>query len=565
MPSLRLFPHLLLVLLLVGGGPSVFAEDGPLGNRGPAALPGALDSMAKAVKKTLSGPDTLRAEDTLLQPLPPIAHQGPIKKVIVIPVEEQVDHGLLVFLRRAVDEALKQKPDALVFRINTYGGELHSAFEITDLLLGIRQCSTYAYVDQKAISAGALIALANNRLVMGKGTTIGDCAPITQSQDGMVVLGEKIQSPLRAKFRNLAERNGYPSLLAQSMVTMEMGVVAAYPKDAAADTAFYTLTQWENLSETRKKQYRDHKILLDEGELLTMTDLEARNYGFSQGSYESLDDFLRSRGWEKTAELETSWSEDLARALGRIAPLLLLVGFGALYLEFKTPGFSVFGIIGIIALVVVFGSKYAAGLANHTEVLLLLLGIAFFLAEIYVLPGTFLLGGVGLLFIIASLVMAMQPFSLPDPEMPWQMRTTAKNVAYVLGMALLALAVPLFLFKYLIPALPKGYSIVSETSLAEAKATSRESETLRSGMQGRSRTALRPFGKALFAGGTFEVKAQSGFIEEGRTLEVISVTGNTATVRELPAPEGTGGAEPARGPAAGPAGESPAGEGAAHA
>jgi membrane-bound ClpP family serine protease len=87
-----------------------------------------------------------------------LGHPSP-KKVIVIPVEEEVDFGLHAFLKRSVAQALEKKPDVIIFKINTYGGELQSAFEIVDLLTGIVQCSTYAYVEQKAISAGALISL----------------------------------------------------------------------------------------------------------------------------------------------------------------------------------------------------------------------------------------------------------------------------------------------------------------------------------------------------------------------------------------------------------------------
>ena len=173
------------------------------------------------------------------------------KKVIVIPVEEQVDFGLHAFLKRSVAQALEKHPEVIIFKINTYGGELQSAFDIVDLMTSIKTCSTYAYVEQKAISAGALISLASNRIVMGNSTTIGDCAPITQSQDGIVMLGEKIQSPLRAKFRTLAERNGYPSLLAEAMVTSDMGVVRAEsgPKKLVE---YFTAKQWESLSEKEK-------------------------------------------------------------------------------------------------------------------------------------------------------------------------------------------------------------------------------------------------------------------------------------------------------------------------
>ena len=99
-----------------------------------------------------------------------------------------------------------------------------AAFQIVDTLLRAPKGKTIAFVKNKAISAGALIALACSELAMREATTIGDCAPITYSNDGPKMMGEKFQSPLRAKFRSLAKRNGYPEALAESMVTKEMTV-----------------------------------------------------------------------------------------------------------------------------------------------------------------------------------------------------------------------------------------------------------------------------------------------------------------------------------------------------
>ncbi len=454
------------------------------------------------------------------------------KKVSVIAIEEQVDAGLYYFLKRAVKEALKEKPDIIVFKVNTFGGELHSAFEIVELILSISQATTYAYIHQKAISAGALISLASNNIVMGNGTTIGDCAPITQTQEGIKVMGEKIQSPLRAKFRTMAEKNGYPSLLSQAMVTMEMEVIAAYPKDDAEDVAYYTARQWENLDKKEKSRYGSHKIVVEKGELLTMTDQEAKKYGFSQGSFSSLNDFLESRNWQIISEHEPSWSENLVRTLGKFAPILMLLGFGCLYMEMKTPGFGIFGIAGIVLLSIVFGSKYLVGLADHTELLLLIIGITLFLIEIFVFPGTLFFGLTGVLFMIVSLILSMQGFTIPDPQFPWEMQTLLNNTALTLGMALLAVVVPLLGIKYIIPHMPRNMSVIPDTTLKNAKVTTIESE-LQPGMDGVSKTWLRPYGKAVFNGKLYEVQAISNFIEADRKVEVVSVSGNKSTVKEV--------------------------------
>jgi membrane-bound serine protease (ClpP class) len=462
------------------------------------------------------------------------------KTAIVIPVEEQVDFGLKAFLKRAVAEAEKRDPDYIVFKVNTYGGELQSAFDIVDLLTGITKCSTYVYVEQKAISAGALISLAANRIAMGNATTIGDCAPITQGQDGIVMLGEKIQSPLRAKFRTLAEKNGYPSLLAEAMVSTEMGVVMAERADTAKAKSgnpkatvkeYFTVKQWEDKSDKDKAAYKSNKTVVPQGQLATFTDREAAEYGISQGSFATLEEFLDSKGWTKMQELSTTWSEDLVRAIGTIAPLLMMIGFGALYMEFKTPGLSIFGLIGAVCLSIVFGSKFAVGLANHTELLLLLAGFALVMTEVYVFPGTFIAGALGLALILIALTLSLQSFTLPDPSMPWELRSLVDNLFTTVGSAVVALLIPLFIIRFVLPRLPAGGGVIPATTLAGARSVVPETVRLSVGAIGRTKTALRPTGKALFGGETVEVVSGGDFMEANQTVEIYRIDGNRILVR----------------------------------
>jgi membrane-bound serine protease (ClpP class) len=459
------------------------------------------------------------------------------KRVVVIPVENEVDYGLYAFLKRATAEALQAKPDAIVYKVNTYGGELHSAFEIVDLILSVKQARTYVYVEQKAISAGALIALACNRMAMGDGTTIGDCAPITQSSEGIVMLGEKIQSPLRAKFRNLAERNGYPSLLSQAMVTADIGVVGAHPRARPGDTApapkYFSVDEWENLPDEKREAFRDHEVIVREGELLTMTDREAARHGFSEGSYHDFGAFLKHHEFAVIRTISTSWSEDMVRAIGKAAPLLMMLGFGALYLEFKTPGLSVFGALGVLCLGVAFGSKYAVGLANHTELLLLLGGFALFMVEIYVLPGTFIAGLLGLALMIAALTLSLQGFTVPDPDMPWELGSLVDNLALTLGMAALALFIPLLAVRYLLPRLPGKAAVVSDVTLRDARSAAADALPVTVGAAGEALTGLRPTGKASFGGVAYEAASQGEFIEPGTPVEIVRIHGRQITVRAV--------------------------------
>ena len=144
--------------------------------------------------------------------------------LFVIPISGDVEPGMAAFLKRALNDVPDTPDTVIVVEMDTFGGRVDSALEMVDALLNVKNAKTIAYITNKAISAGALISLACNQLVMKTNTTIGDCAPITYSNEGPKMMGEKFQSPLRAKFRTLAKRNGYPSVLAESMVTADMEV-----------------------------------------------------------------------------------------------------------------------------------------------------------------------------------------------------------------------------------------------------------------------------------------------------------------------------------------------------
>jgi membrane-bound serine protease (ClpP class) len=212
----------------------------------------------------------------------------------------------------------------------------------------------------------------------------------------------------------------------------------------------------------------------------------------------------------------------------------MLAGFGALYLEFKTPGLSIFGALGVACLAVAFGAKYAVGLANHTELLLLLAGFALFVVEIYVLPGMLIAGILGLVLIVAALTLSLQGFTVPDPSMPWEMGSLMDNLALTLGMAALALFIPLLAARYLLPRLSGRASVASDVTLRDAHSAAADALPLAAGQRGEARTGLRPSGKAAFDGVVYEVASQGGFVDPGTPVEIVHVHGRTVIVRPLP-------------------------------
>ena len=459
--------------------------------------------------------------------------QASAPKIYVVPVSGTVDPGMAAFIKRSLEAPLSDPNSLLVFEIDSFGGRVDSALQIVDSILSAPADKTIAYVKKKAISAGALIAMASGKIVMRNNTTIGDCAPIAYSSEGPKVLGEKFQSPLRAKFRALAKRNGYPETLAESMVTAEM-IVYAVKLDGK--TLYMDAQAFEDLSQAEKDRILSKKTVVGKGELLTMDDAEALELGFSSMSVDNLDEMLRRMEIENytLVRIEESWSETLVRSIGSIAPFLLLIGLAALYMEVSAPGFGVPGMIGIACLALVFLNQYLVGLADYTELLLLILGIILLGIEIFVIPGFGIAGISGLVLIAIGAILAFQDFVIPDPTLPWQGELLVENIVYVLGAFFMAIIVAFFVLRYLMPKL----SVVVEgpylnATLEDSHADSSETLRAKVGDIGVTMTLLRPSGKIKIKDDVFDGITQGEFMEKGTPVEITQIQGNRVIVSKI--------------------------------
>ena len=498
------------------------------------------DAPSRMTNDKMTAVDSIASGSRMTSDTAPSRMTNDKKHAVWIKLEGDVEPSMYDFCARAIADALKENPDYIVFEINTFGGRLDAAFDLVDTIMAVKGPETIALVKKKAISAGSLIALACKRLYMLEATTIGDCAPIVQSGMGAPeIVGEKIQSPLRAKFRNLAQRNGYPELLSSAFVTPELEVLELTAtldkgKTTQRDTTLIIEGQkFAIMDSSEKKFWGAPKILVKEGELLTMTDKEAQELGFSRGTFKDRNEFETTLAIEKASEVETTLGEDIAAAIAAISGLLLILGFGALYIEFKTPGFGFFGIAGIILIGIVFLGQFAPQLDGYIPVILLIAGVVLFLIEIFVMPGTFLFGIGGIVCLILALALSFSPSEAPDyiPEAlentfdatPWLF-----GLLYMLSCAAIALIIPIIASKYLIPLLPEGWTPMLKTDLESAASPTESVQEVSVGDIGEAKTFLRPVGQASFTmpdGSTklFDVQTHGEIIESGTRVKVIAV------------------------------------------
>jgi len=431
------------------------------------------------------------------------------RPVYVIPVDGEIEKGLIWLIERGVEEAEAAGAQAIVLHMNTNGGSAAATQDIMEILTRT-DITTYTFVDIRAFSAGAYIAVATDHIYMAPGSMIGAATPIASSPLGGAAkldeaTAEKMTSAFRAMIAATAEQKGHPSKVVEAMVDRDVEI----------------------------------PDLIEKGKLLTLTNKGAVESGLSEGTVDGLDQLLASV-YLIDAPLHTikiKPSEKLARFLtgSMVTVILLLGGLAGIYFEIKTPGFGLPGILGITCLALFFFGHNVAGLAGYEEIILFGVGLTLLFIELFITPGFGLLGSAGVLCLFISFIAAMGKgpfFDAPTFIHPNYFRGLINFSAALLGFLLLLLLTFRFVFVKSSPLYEK-FVLTSEEKREEGFTSSETDLSPSIGSQGKSVTKLRPAGKAKFGEHPIDVRSRGEFIQAGEVVEVIEVHGNRVVVRGI--------------------------------
>lgn len=424
----------------------------------------------------------------------PLHAQTPRPVVYVIAIDGTIDLGLAPFLARTLREAEAAGAAAVLLDINTLGGRVDAALAIRDTLLN-SPVRTIAFIDPRAISAGALIALASETTVIAGGGTIGAAMPVTGGTGPPQAADEKTVSYLRKEFGATAERRGRPAAFAEAMVDADVEIADVVAK----------------------------------GKLLTLTATEALRHGVVEHQADTRDEALAAVGLAD-AELRpmaATWAESLVRGITHpvISSLLMSVGLLGILIELRTPGFALPGSIGLLSLGLFFWGHWLVQLAGWEELLLVGAGLLLIGLEILVIPGfgvaglagiAALVGGLGLMLVGAGATLAVVVGALGQ-------------VALALVLAIVAALVLL----RVLPRLPFGRQLVLETDMdaSDGYASTPRQDRLLLGHRGYALSPLRPAGLAMIDHHRVDVVSEGSYIEAGARVEVTRVDGNRIVVR----------------------------------
>lgn len=432
---------------------------------------------------------------------------APGEVVYQIPLQGTIDLGLPPFVERVIRTAEEEGAVAIILDIDTFGGRVDAATRIKDALLG-SPILTVAFINRRAISAGALISLSCEKIFITGGGTIGAATAVDLKGEKA---SEKVISYMREEMAATAEKRGRNTTIAKGMVDEELSFT-------------HLLIDGDSVEVTDLEGRK-------EGKLITLTTEGALKYRIADGEAETLQEVLAALDLEgaQVRRAQESWSEDLVRFLTNpvVASLLATFGFLGILFELQSPGWGIPGTVGAVCLALSLGASYIAELATFTDALIILGGVVLLLVEMLFIPGFGLAGIGGIALVLWGLYELLLP-DIPVGEEVRSMALTGLTIGILGGLVGLVLIFRLmtktsFWKKLTAPGAERreaGYS----TSLGLEHLVGRSAV---------AETDLRPSGWILVDDQRLFVVSEGTYVRKSDPVKILSVEGNRVLVRKI--------------------------------
>lgn len=415
---------------------------------------------------------------------------------------------------QSFSEAEELGADYILIHMNTYGGLVQAADSIRTKILNT-SVPVIVFIDNNAISAGALIAIAAQQIYMRPGASIG-AATVVDAAGGAVP--DKYQSFMRAAMRATAESHGKDTLIIENDTIIKWyrdPVIA----EAMVDPGTYI------------------PGIIDTGKVLTLTSEEAITAGYCEGLASSIQEVLEKAGITnyQIVEYEVTPLESVIGFL--IHPvfqsILIMIIIGGLYFELQTPGIGFPLGAAFFAAVLYFAPLYLEGIAQHWEIALFIVGLILLAVEIFAIPGFGVAGIAGIILMVTGLTLAM------IDNIVWEFEGAGlepfmKSLLLVVLSAFLALATSISLSRKLLDTPLFSRLILSSTQNKEEGyigVDAHYSDFI--GQSGVAATSLRPSGRVEINYEQYDAKSLVGFIAKGEKVKIVKFeTGQLYVVKE---------------------------------
>lgn len=489
---------------------------------------------------------------------PHITFQSGNNTVGLITIDDRtsgISQSTWIYVKNALDYYKKTKPAFLILELNTPGGEVYAAQRISDALKELDtqyNIPVVAFINNWAISAGAMLAYSTRYIAIVKDSSMGAAEPLSVEGGKTEVASEKVNSALRADFANRAAFFGRNPFIAEAMVDKDIILVKRHGRIIKVDSE----------DQIKKKGPDADIIFKPKGKLLTLNSEQLLQEGVAdiylppQKLPQITEKELEKGKWEANKMLlftapfftnhqqntiidvykmdwKTKFFAFLANpAVASILFLGLVVGF---YMEMSTPGFGLAGTVATTCLFLLILSSYGLELANWLELILLVTGLLIILVELFILPTFGLLGIVGILFFLAGLFGMLLPgldsisFDYDSNTLNAAGEAVFKRLAWLCGALVASCLLIAYLSSYVTPSF-RGFRKFVLTGHEQEGYKASDLERPKKGSLGQVVATLRPAGKVVIEDKLYDAMSQGAFIEKGEQIVVKSVDENTLIV-----------------------------------
>ena len=429
-----------------------------------------------------------------------IVYKFDIKKTIAAPIWRTT--------KLSLREATEIGADYILIHMNTYGGQVDMADSVRTAILNYPK-PVLVYIDNQAISAGALISIACDSIYMRPGGSIGAATVVDQTGQQVP---DKYQSFMRSMMRSTAEAHGKKPVVVDGDTTYVW-----HRNPSIAESMVDPRVYVEGVSDT--------------GNVLTLTTVEAIELGFCEGQALNPDEALKLAGIKdyRIEEFKPGGTEKIIQFLINpvVSGLFIMIIIGGLYFELQSPGIGFPLAAAVFAAILYFAPLYLEGLQANWQVVVFVAGIILVLVEIFAIPGFGVTGVLGIAGIVAGLTFTMIDkitFEFgPSPD-GTGMQTAMASFAIVILSVFLAFILSIWLSnKLFAPSNILGKLALQKIQDVDEGYISFDSKKQKSliGAKGKAHTVLRPSGKVIINDEIYDARSDIGFIDRGASIRVI--------------------------------------------
>jgi membrane-bound serine protease (ClpP class) len=470
---------------------------------------------------------------------------APPPPAVVISLHSEVDDFTRDALERKFAEARAMGAKTIILDMDTPGGLVTAGLDISRFIRRQDDLHVIAFISNKAYSAGAMIAVACNEIVMAPASVVGDCAPIVFNTSGELEAmpaaeRAKAQSPIVNDFDASADRNGYDRLLLESMVIVERTV--HWIQSPTGERKFVDDADYHKLTDAGWKPVAGVPDPLDGPQtLLTLQTDIAQKVGLAAAVSDSPQTLADQRGLKIIADLTPGVGENFVALLGSAAirSLLLTIFMACLYIALSAPGHGAAEATAILALGLLLGVPLLTGYAQWWEVIAIFGGLALLAFEIFVFPGHGVSAVVGIILILAALLMTFvgkEPTGLPGtfPSLGQSWIDLRTGMIAIIAALISSLLLSMWLRQFL-PKIPYFKHLILPPVSGTPDSASPNNSWPGVGTEGTALSDLRPAGKAQFADlvgetRTIPVTSETGYLPAGTKLVVQQSNGGRLVV-----------------------------------